>query len=179
MFGPLVVLRRHRPEDLAAFRRWYSNPEVARLARHEPTVMQADEIERFFASRILATDSLSMAIHIRESDRLIGTCAFSQLDAESGSVLFHITIGEPDAWGKGFGTEATNLMLAHAFDRLGLHRVGLSVFEFNVRAIRAYEKCGFVVEGRAREAIRRDGRYWDEIHMSVLAGEWAARRRSE
>jgi RimJ/RimL family protein N-acetyltransferase len=50
--------------------------------------------------------------------------------------------------------------------------VALTVFEFNVRAIRAYEKCGFKIEGRARDAIYRDGRFWDEIHMSVLAEEW-------
>jgi RimJ/RimL family protein N-acetyltransferase len=68
-------------------------------------------------------------------------------------------------------------MLAHAFTRLPLHRVALTVFDFNTRAIRAYEKCGFVVEGRAREAIFRDGRYWDEIHMSVLADEWEARQK--
>ena len=67
-------------------------------------------------------------------------------------------------------------MLDHAFTSLGLHRVALSVFEFNERAIRSYRPCGFVVEGRAREAIWRDGRCWDEIHMSVLAPEWRAAR---
>ena len=56
-----------------------------------------------------------MAIHVRDDDRLIGTCAFSQLDADNGSALFHITIGEKDAWGHGYGTEATELMLEHAF----------------------------------------------------------------
>ena len=59
-------------------------------------------------------------------------------------------------------------MLEHAFRALGLHRVALSVFAFNERAIRAYRKAGFVIEGRAREAIWRDGRYWDELTMSVL-----------
>jgi RimJ/RimL family protein N-acetyltransferase len=175
--GRLVVLRRHRPENLRAFLRWYSDPEVARLTRYQQTALSADEIQRFFYSRVMGADFLAMAIHLRESDRLIGTCAFSQLDGEGGSTLFHITIGERDAWGKGYGTEATELMLAHAFTRLALHRVALTVFEFNTRAIRAYEKCGFVVEGRAREAIRRDGRYWDEIHMSVLAEEWEARQK--
>jgi len=68
-------------------------------------------------------------------------------------------------------------MLAHAFTRLALHRVALTVFEFNERAIRAYQKCGFVVEGRARQAIFRDGRFWDEIHMSILLEEWEARQR--
>jgi RimJ/RimL family protein N-acetyltransferase len=175
--GRLVVLRRHRGENLRAFMRWYSDPEVARLTRYAQTPLTPDEIQRFFYARILGSDFLAMAIHVRETDRLIGTCAFSQLDGDNGSTLFHITIGEQDAWGHGYGTEATELMLAHAFTRLSLHRVGLTVFEFNTRAIYAYEKCGFKVEGRAREAIYREGRYWDELHMSILAGEWEARHR--
>ncbi len=177
ILGRLVVLRRHRTENLRAFQRWYSDPEVARLTRYQQAALSPDEVQRFFYSRVMGTDFLAMAIHLRESDRLVGTCAFSQLDGDNGSTLYHITIGERDAWGKGYGTEATELMLGHAFTRLALHRVALTVFEFNTRAIRAYEKCGFVEEGRAREAILRDGQYWDEIHMSVLAEEWEARER--
>jgi hypothetical protein len=69
-------------------------------------------------------------------------------------------------------------MMDHAFGGLGLHRIGLSVFSFNDRAIRSYRSCGFVVEGRAREAIWRDGRWWDEIAMSILDSDWAVRRGS-
>jgi RimJ/RimL family protein N-acetyltransferase len=177
ILGGLVVLRRHRNENLRAFQSWYSDPEVARLTRYQPGPLSADEIQRFFYGRIMGSDFLAMAIHVRESDRLIGTCAFSQLDGDNGSTLFHITIGERDAWGHGYGSEATELMVAHAFTRLALHRVALTVFEFNVRAIRTYEKCGFAVEGRARGAIFRDGRFWDEIHMSILAPEWEARQK--
>ena len=137
--------------------------------------MRLDEIDRFFQMRALGADSLAMAIHVRQTDRLIGSCAFSQLDGENGSVMYHITIGEKDAWGHGYGTEATALMVDHAVRVLGLHRIALSVFEFNVRAIRAYRRCGFQIEGRAREAIWRDGRWWDEISMSVLASEWRGR----
>ena len=61
-------------------------------------------------------------------------------------------------------------MIDHAFGGLGLHRVGLTVFSFNERAIRSYRSVGFVVEGRAREAIWREGRWWDEISMSILDG---------
>jgi RimJ/RimL family protein N-acetyltransferase len=175
--GRTVVLRRHRAENLRAFMRWYADPEIARLTRYQQSPLSGDEVQRFFYARIMGTDFLAMAIHIRDTDRLIGTCAFSQIDGDNGSTLFHITIGEPDAWGRGYGTEATELMVAHAFRRLSLHRVALTVFEFNTRAIRAYEKCGFAVEGRAREAIFRDGRYWDEIHMSVLLEEWEAQNR--
>jgi hypothetical protein len=61
---------------------------------------------------------------------------------------------------------------------LGLHRIALFVFEFNERAIRAYRRCGFVVEGRSRESIYRDGRWWDEIAMSVLESDWRAGREA-
>jgi RimJ/RimL family protein N-acetyltransferase len=174
--GDRVVLKRHVPGNLAAFMRWYADPEVSRLTRYQEGPMARPEIERFFQARVLGSDSLAMAIHEMASDRLLGTCAFSQLDGENGSALFHITIGEKDAWGKGFGTEATRLMLEHAFERLNLHRIGLSVFAFNERAIRSYRRAGFVIEGRAREAIRRDGRWWDEVEMSILDSDWRALR---
>jgi RimJ/RimL family protein N-acetyltransferase len=177
--GDLVVLRRHVPGNLPAFRRWYSDPDVARLARYQDAPMRLDEIDRFFQVRALGPDAMAMAIHVRsvgsERERLIGSCAFSQLDGDNGSAMYHITIGEKETWGRGYGTEATALMVEHAFRRLGLHRVALSVFEFNERAIRAYRRCGFVVEGRSREAIWRDGRWWDEIAMSILAAEWRER----
>ena len=164
------------PANLAAFRRWYADPEVARLTRYQDSPMHLGDIERFFEARVSGSGSFAMAIHLSASDRLIGTCAFSQLDGDNGSATFHITIGEKDCWGRGYGTEATRLMLDHAFGLLGLHRVALAVFAFNERAIRAYRAVGFVEEGRSREAIWRDGRFWDELQMSILQDEWRARR---
>jgi RimJ/RimL family protein N-acetyltransferase len=177
--GSRVVLRRHIPENLAAFRRWYADPEIARLARYQEAPMRPEEIERFFAARVVGPDAMAMAIHESAGDRLVGTCAFSQLDGDNGSALYHITIGEKDAWGRGYGTEATRLMLDHAFGTLGLHRIALFVFEFNDRAIRAYRRCGFVLEGRARESIHRDGRWWDELAMSVLEPDWRRIKAAE
>ena len=178
LVGDKVVLKRHVAGNLAAFMRWYADPEVSRLTRYQEGPMARPEIERFFQARVLGSDSLAMAIHEQATDRLLGTCAFSQLDGENGSALFHITIGEKDAWGKGFGTEATRLMLEHAFERLRLHRIGLSVFAFNERAIRSYRRAGFIIEGRAREAIRRDDRWWDEVEMSILDSDWRAQREA-
>jgi RimJ/RimL family protein N-acetyltransferase len=179
LVGRLVVLRRHVPSNLAAFKRWYSDPEIARLTRYQDGPMHPSEIERFFAARVVSPDSLALAVHLRtagrEPGRLIGSCAFSQLDGDNGSALYHITLGEKDTWGRGYGTEATELMLEHAFEVLALHRIALSVFEFNERAVRSYLKVGFTVEGRARDAIWRDGRYWDEISMSALDSDWQRR----
>ena len=175
LIGETVVLRRHRPESLATFQRWYRDPEVSRLTRYRTEPMSPQEVERYFRARVLGGDTLSYAIHLLGNDRLIGSATFSQLDLANGSVTYHITIGERDCWGLGYGTEATELMLELAFEQLGLHRVALAVFEFNPRAIRSYEKAGFLIEGRLRGTILRDGRHWDEISMSILEPEWQAR----
>jgi RimJ/RimL family protein N-acetyltransferase len=173
--GRRVVLRRHRPDQYPTILRWYRDPEVARLTRFQVGPVSDDEVRRFFQARLVAADAFAYAIHQVEDERLIGTTTLSALDPDNGSVLFHITVGEHDCWGRGLGTEATELMVRHAFEVLGLHRVGLSVFEFNGRAIRAYEKAGFREEGRSREAVWRDGAFWDEIHMGILETEWRRR----
>jgi RimJ/RimL family protein N-acetyltransferase len=172
--GHLVALRRPIQSDLPSVIRWYRDPEVARLTRYQERQMNQAEIQRFFEVRMLAPDALAYSIVELASARLIGFTTFSALDGDNGSVMFHITIGEREAWGRGLGTEATQLMLQHAFERLGLHRVGLAVFSYNTRAIRAYEKAGFRVEGRLREAIQRQGEFFDEVQMGILAGEWFA-----
>lgn len=174
--GRLVELRHHTAANLATVLRWYADPEIARLTRYSTRPMPTEEVERFFQARLLSTESVAYGIHLRPSGRLVGLTTFSSLDPDNGSVLFHITIGERDAWGQGYGTEAAQLMLWLAFERIGLHRVGLTVFSFNERAIRSYEKAGFRVEGRAREAIARDDRYWDEVQMGILRDEWLASR---
>jgi RimJ/RimL family protein N-acetyltransferase len=83
-------------------------------------------------------------------------------------------VGHPDDRHQGYGTEAIELLLGYAFEELGLNRVGLSAFEFNDEAIAAYEKLGFVVEGRYRQAIKRNSRFHDAILMSIMKGEWQA-----
>jgi RimJ/RimL family protein N-acetyltransferase len=138
--------------------------------------MSDDDIDRYFHTRLMSPEQLAYAITVRDTGRLIGSTTFSNLDPDNGSALYHISIGESDAWGRGYGTEATELMLALAFERVGLHRVALSVFGFNERAVRSYEKAGFTIEGRHHDAIVRDGHRQDELSMAILAPEWEARR---
>ncbi|HEY2278795.1 MAG TPA: GNAT family protein [Streptosporangiaceae bacterium] len=79
--------------------------------------------------------------------------------------------------GRGYGTDAMRVIVSYGFRELGLHRIQLGVAPFNPAGIRAYEKAGFAEEGRRREAVWHDGRWYDEVMMSVLDHEWAARRQ--
>ena len=162
------------PEDLPTVRRWYRDPELARLTRYSLRPMTDDEVDRFFHARLLSPSRWPTPSTCGTSDRLIGLTTFSNLDPDNGSVLFHITIGEPDAWGRGLRHGGDR---AHAPAGLRAHRPpsrGAVGVRFNERAIRSYQKAGFRLEGRAREAIARDGERFDELTMGVLADEWLA-----
>jgi RimJ/RimL family protein N-acetyltransferase len=77
---------------------------------------------------------------------------------------------------RGYGSDAMRTIVDYGFRELGLHRIQLIVAPFNPAGIRAYEKAGFVEEGRHRESVLHDGRWYDEVLMSVLDREWEARR---
>lgn len=102
----------------------------------------------------------------------VGVTTLLNVDHRNRKADFGVLIGEKDARGEGLGTEATTLMLDYAFTAIGLHNVGLRVFEYNVAAIRAYEKAGFKEIGRRRESYFMGGRMWDEVHMDCLSKEF-------
>jgi RimJ/RimL family protein N-acetyltransferase len=81
-------------------------------------------------------------------------------------------MGARESWGKGYDTDAMRVILRFAFQELNLRRVSLDTFEYNPRAIRSYEKAGFVLEGRARGYLNREGKRWDLIFMGILQEEW-------
>jgi RimJ/RimL family protein N-acetyltransferase len=81
-------------------------------------------------------------------------------------------IGEREYWGKGYGTDAMNLLTRYAFMELNLHRVSLGVHSYNTRALRCYEKAGFRTEGAIRGETFREGRRSDDIYMGILRREW-------
>jgi RimJ/RimL family protein N-acetyltransferase len=112
------------------------------------------------------------AIRALEDDRLLGDIILGVLNWASREAFVGIAICERDFWGKGYGTEAMQLMLEYGFTELNLRRIFLNVFGYNPRAIRSYEKAGFRHEGRMREALLREGKRWDLIYMGILREEW-------
>ncbi|MDQ3043965.1 MAG: GNAT family N-acetyltransferase [Chloroflexota bacterium] len=151
--GALVRLRRHLPANLAAFQRWYGDPEIAELLRHDLEPLTPVQARGYFESIILPLSArgLCYAIHETTTDILIGTTALT--DVIGGSALFRIVIGEKEYWGQGRGTEATALVVAEAFDLHGLRQVRLEVFRHNQRAIAAYSRAGFRVTGEHTEWV--------------------------
>ncbi|GES28714.1 GNAT family protein [Streptomyces angustmyceticus] len=150
----------------AAFHASAADPEIRRLTgtHHDFTL---EELQAWCAGRAACADRLDLAVEDRESGAFLGELALHDIDAPNACGSFRIALA-PDATGRGIGTEAIRLLLDYAFDRVGLHRVQLEVYDYNPRARRAYEKCGFEVEGRMREALFWDGAWHDVLVMAAL-----------
>jgi RimJ/RimL family protein N-acetyltransferase len=176
--GKLVRLSAVSPEDLSKlFVGWIHNSEYWRLLSNGPAFPWTHEGVRKHIEKELEKDDLRnfyFIIRTLEDDHIIGEAGLDGISYARGESYVGIGIGEPEYQGKGYGTDAMNIILRYAFTELNLHRVSLTVFEYNPRAIRSYEKCGFRMEGRSREAFQREDRRWDVLHMGVLREEWQA-----
>lgn len=171
LIGERVYLRPLDEEDLERCMRWINDPEVlCTLGRHFP---MSRTLEReWLTGQYKSEKALSLAIVVKDGDRHIGNCGFNDIDYVNRKAVFGILIGEKDQWGKGYGPEAARLIVDYGFNQLNLHRISLTVYSNNPRAIRSYEKVGFVHEGTLRESYFRDGHYHDTLIMTILKSEW-------
>jgi RimJ/RimL family protein N-acetyltransferase len=166
--GDLVRLEPLTEAVLEDYLAALADPEVRRLTgSHAP--LDRPRVEQWLSSRAQQHDRADWAVLRRADGAFLGEAVLNDLDTLNASANYRILLAGPQVFGRGYGTEATRLVLGHAFDTAGLHRVSLGVFDFNPRARRVYEKCGFQLEGRLRDALRWDGQWHDELIMSVLS----------
>ena len=181
--GQLVRLGSIDPQTLAeAFTRWNRDTEYLRLLDDEPARPRSVNTQKTWIEKELEEGGdlqHSFTIRTMEGDELIGFIGLFEIQWNHGNCWVGIGLGEREYWGKGYGTDAMRTVLRYAFDELDLERVTLSVFEYNPRAIRSYEKAGFTHEGRARQALNRDGERKDILFMGILRDEWKQLQRKE
>ncbi len=179
IYGEHIRLRAVEREDVKKFFEWVNDPEVTHgLTLYLPMSM-SDEEKWFERASNRDPNTKPLAIDVRDDDgwRLIGNCTFFDIDTIARSGELGIMIGDKSVWNKGFGTETMRLLLRHGFETLNLNRIMLKVHADNPRAVRAYEKAGFKMEGSLRQAVFKQGTYEDVHIMSVLRREWDARKK--
>jgi len=172
--GELIRLTVEDPETLAKLvSQWSADSEYSRLLDWDPARRHsAKNAQKWFEKQAEDDNSYLFAIHTLEGDHIIGEIGLDGIRWTHGDCFVGIGLGDREYWGKGYGTDAMKVILRYAFTELNLQRVTLDVFEYNPRGMRSYEKAGFVLEGRQRGMILRDGRRWDVIYMGILKEEW-------
>jgi RimJ/RimL family protein N-acetyltransferase len=179
--GERVWLRPHEKADFTEGAAAVSDAETGHFLGLKVPVGQADSEQ--FAQMVLSQQGKSMfsfAICEQGESRAIGNVTLRDIDRENGSAEVAIAIIDKDLQGKGLGTDAMNCLIDFGFGELRLERIWLRVFDYNRRARRSYEKCGFQTDAVLRRSRFHRGQYHDVEVMSILRGEWLAldRRRA-
>jgi len=172
--GELVRLTAVDPEkDSEDIARWSLDSHYLRLRKGLPArPATAQQIKERVEKQEAREDGFFFELRTRAENRHIGFIHLWWVIWAQADAFIAIGIGEPELRGKGYGTDAMRVLVRYAFHELNLHRVSLRVLAENARAIRAYEKTGFVIEGRERGADSRDGQRTDIIWMGLLREDW-------
>ena len=179
LVGERVRLRGVRDDDLPTLAKWEMDPgRLTTLSNRLTPPSEAAARERIAKWSTNQQADLGLAIEtLDDPPVLVGNIGLFGVRAKDRSATIGIALGR-EYLGRGYGTDAMRVIVDYGFREMGLHRLQLGVAPFNLAGIRAYEKAGFVEEGRLRESVMHDGRWYDEVLMSILDHEWAARRSS-
>lgn len=170
--GEKVYLRPLERGDMGLVTKWHNDPEIMRLfAFTKPT---SEEYWLDWYDRMVNNPNVKyFGVAKKGNDELIGYVHLEQIYwAHKLCRDIGILIGEKGEWSKGYGTEAMRLLIDHAFNKLGLHRLELMTFPFNERGLRVWDKLGFKKEGIMRKSRYVDGEWHDLIFMALLDEEY-------
>ncbi len=173
--GNLVALRAVEESDMPAIARWLNDPAVTYYLFYGQLPMGSEAVREMIRAQIASRMNVVFTACDRKTGIPIGLCGLYDIHLTARKAEFRILVGERRFWGKGYGTEITELLTFYAFDRLNLHRVWLGVTSENKGAIRAYERAGYVHEGALRDDIYRNSRYYHTVRMGILRGEYSVK----
>ena len=149
-----------------------TNDEEIRYMTGTKSTFTLEQIQQHIRNCKNDSTRYDFAICLNDNDLLIGELSISEIDHENSKAGFRISMFGTELTGKGYGSEATKLVLQFVFEKLNLNRLQLEVFSHNKRGIRAYEKTGFKKEGVLRDSLYYNGEFSDEIIMSFLKKEY-------
>lgn len=167
-------------KDPDIFSKWSHDPDYMRMVEYEPArPLSPFHVKKKFEEmeKEAGKNLFHFVIHSQDDDRTIGFAQIQWIEWNHGNAHMNMGIGSPDDRHKGYGTEAMQMLLRYAFEELNLYRLTLGTFEYNTVAQAFLVKNGWTLEVRRREAIYRDGRYWDVLTYGILAEEWAAKQK--
>jgi diamine N-acetyltransferase len=169
--GKRLTLRAIEREDLPRYVAWINDPEVTCHLLTYPPLNLEDETEWYENQRKDDT-SLHLAIVVTDESLHIGSVSLMNLNRQDQNAELGILIGDKTRWGQGYGREAIQSLVHYGFTELNLHRIYLRVDASHAAGIRCYQNCGFVEEGRLRQAVFHHGYFEDHLIMSVLRSEY-------
>lgn len=157
-------------EDTYRMLEWMKNKDITQYFRFDASNACVESVTSFIIEAKDSQTSCHRAV-VDSQNRYMGTVSLKNIDFENNSAEYAISL-HMDAQGKGYAKFATDNILAYAFDELKLNRIYLNVLSENKRAIRFYEKYGFIYEGESIDHIVINGKYHSLKWYRLLSREW-------
>jgi diamine N-acetyltransferase len=167
--GEKVILRPVKMSDAPRFVKWLNNPDIYKFLLVRENLTLAKE-KKYLSSFIKSKIHKNFAIETKDGIH-IGSVSL-EVNSYHNRAVFGIFIGEKKYWNRGLGSDAARTIIDYGFKKLKIHRIELGVLEYNPRAMKVYKRLGFKREGRKREFVKFKGKYYDDLHMSILENEW-------
>lgn len=176
--GKRICLREVRPSDVnERYYRWMNDPEITRFLESRFAPNAIENLRDYVAGKLEDRDNIFLAIVLKEEDRHIGNIKLGPIQWIHRLADIGLLIGEKDCWGKGYATEAIQLVSHYAFNVLNLHKVAAGCYGPNEGSARAFRKAGFVVEGVRKEQFYANGSYVDDILLGLIRPDWNQGKR--
>lgn len=171
--GKLAYMRALEEKDLEGnYFQWLNDHEVCEYNSHAVFPNTESSMREFLDVQHKMKDRIVLAIIENEKDKHIGNISLQQINWLSKSAEYAILIGEKDYWGKGYATEASLLICDYGFTKLNLHRIYCGTSEMNISMQKLAQKMKMKKEGVRREAMFKNGEYFDCIEFGVLKKEY-------
>jgi len=167
-----IYLRALELDDYKVSIQWRNDDEISNLVGGPKYYVSSEREKEWVRNAIFDNSKIVLAICLKDSNKYIGNIMLQDIDYVNRSGHVPVLIGDKTEWNKGYATEARMLMLHYAFYHKGLERIVAYVLEDNISSLKMHEKCGYKVEGVLRRSVYKNGKFHNQVVLSILRDEF-------
>lgn len=163
-----IYLRAFEPDDYKTSIVWRNDDQIWNMLGGTKYFVSEAYEKKWIEDTIFNSKDIRLAVCLKDDDKYIGNVYITNIDMLNRTGTSHVLIGEKSCWGKGYAGEALRLLLDYAFNERGLHRITALVLESNTQSVKMFTKLGYKQEGILRQSIYKNGRFNNQIILSIL-----------
>lgn len=169
---PRVYLRALEPDDYKTSIEWRRDNEIWGMVGGTKYFVSEVYEKRWVEDTIFNSRDIKLAVCEVGTNKYIGNVYATDIDQTNRSCTTGVLIGNHDYWGQGYASEAYRLLLDYLFNERNINRIQAYVLDSNVASLKMHQKVGYKIEGTLRQSVYKNGRYQNQVLLSILKDEY-------
>ena len=176
--GEKIYLREVKSEDAnEEYYNWMNDPEIVQFLETRFIPQSISNIKKFIENKDGNLNEILFAICIKENNKHIGNIKLGPINWIHRKGDISLVIGDKNYWGKGIATEAIGLVVEFAFYNINLNKVNAGYYFSNIGSGKAFEKCGFRIEGNFEQEVFYKGKYINTIRVGLTKNNYESNKK--